>query len=433
MSSEERLPAQLQQVLKKGFLKRLPLTFLPFVNQQIRDWDYLFPFERQSVLRLLMYLGELDDLQFAGLFRSLREIEARMEVSRWPFSTEEQTIENASLLARSPYYQEWREEVQKVFDHLDQQAPAGGDQAGRKSRNRLVLLIFPARLPLDRATAWERWQGMGRELKLDLAGEERSSTEILLRGLGQAENSQAPGVLEVLAQRSSHSLGDLWVLDADASLSEQVLKLRPPGGDTAWATLLSFERLTPFREGFLQQINVMRKDLADADAVYARLRKTDLAKWCPPEIASQPIVREFLRSLFLNGNGALVYGNAFVEWAASEAFRRARPSVLVGQFGVRYKPKAFTSVAVFENQEQASPLPPVEDLPGSALDAQILALYVWLAAGRYSEYHRQAACLCLAENLGVAYAVAPPDFPLWQEAEPIKLGKLSAVLRAWLG
>ena len=55
-----------------------------------------------------------------------------------------------------------------------------------------------------------------------------------------------------------------------------------------------------------------------------------------PEVASEPAVREFVRALFLSGNGAVIfYANSFVEWAASEAFRRARPSFVAAQFGIR--------------------------------------------------------------------------------------------------
>jgi hypothetical protein len=68
-------------------------------------------------------------------------------------------------------------------------------------------------------------------------------------------------------------------------------------------------------------------------------------------------------------------------------------------FGVRSKPKPFTSVLVFENPDDVNPLPAVDDLAGSAVDAQILARYVWLAANRYHEYRRNTVCVLIAENL----------------------------------
>ena len=53
---------------------------------------------------------------------------------------------------------------------------------------------------------------------------------------------------------------------------------------------------------------------------------------------------------------------------------------------------------VFENPDEVNPLAAVGDLPGSALDAQVLTWYVWLAASRYDEYRRNTACICMAEN-----------------------------------
>jgi hypothetical protein len=112
--------------------------------------------------------------------------------------------------------------------------------------------------------------------------------------------------------------------------------------------------------------------------------------------------------------------------------RRARPSVLVAQFGVRNKPKPFTSVVLFENAEKLNPLPAVQDLPGSAIDAEMLGLYVWLAALRYTEYQRSTACVCLAESLSEAYIVAPQEFPLGHETAPVGLEQLATALHVWI-
>jgi hypothetical protein len=355
------------------------------------------------------------------------QLEEKMGVRGWQFSTEEQTILNASLLARSRYFQEWRKAVQKVFDaaELHAQSEKNADTGG----NRLILLIMPQVLPLDRAKVWERWQGIGRPVRLDIAmsRETQSAAEALL-----SAGSAGARLLEVVPRRANASTADTWVLDAGASLVDCALRQGPSGTGAPYATLLSHERLATLRQHFSREVNSMRKDLADADAVYDRLRKADVTPWCPPEVAQVPVIREFLRSLYLSGNGALIFSNSFVEWSASEAFRRARPSFVMAQFGVRSKPKPFTSVAVFDNPDEVNPLPAVDDLPGSSLDAQMLALYVWLAASRYDEYRRNTACLCIAESLSEAYVVAPPEFALWHEAEPVTLDRLRATLTHWL-
>jgi len=433
MKLEGKPPEEVQQALKQGLLKRLPLTFLPFVNQHLREWDYQFPYERQSILRFLVYVAGLNEEDFSRLFRDVVQLEEKMGVRHWQqFSTAEQTIENSSLLARSPYFQEWRRAVQGVFDAVEQHGPRMGASGG--AERRLVLLIIPKPLPLDPAKAWRKWQGIGRTLKLDLTtlGETQSLAESLLAGAPGTDGGRSLGLMSAVLRRPNAPPADTWICDAGSSLVECVLKREPPEATAARAILLSYGRLASFRESFAHEMNTMRKDLADADAVYDRLRKVDVTPWCPAELASQPVIREFLRSLYLSGNGAAIFGNSFVEWAASEAFRRARPSLLVAQFGVRNKPKPFTSVVLFENPDKLNPVPAVEDLPGSAEDAEMLALYVWLAALRCTEYQNSTVCACLAESLSEAYLVAPPEFALAHENALVTLDQFASALRAWI-
>ena len=424
--AQDKFPEQLQKALDQGLLKRLPRTFLPFTRQQLRDWDYLFPYERQSVVHLLLFLATLSQPESTALFREVVQLEEKMGVRNWQFSTEEQTILNASLLARSPYYQEWRKAVQKVFDAAEEHAAKENS-----TRHRLVLLVIPQKLPLDSTTVWQRWQSVGRAVKLDSTGAagSQSPTEVLL---GASVSEPDAGLLDIVARRPGRTAADLWVLDAGDELVRSVLASKTFEPGSYPATMLSYERLAAFREYFSHEVNTIQKDLSSADAVYDRLRKVDVAPWCTPEVAGVPVIREYLRSLYLSGNGALIYGNSFVEWGASEALRRARPDVLVARFGVRSKPKPFTSVVVFENPDQINPLPAVDDLAGSALDAEVLALYVWLTASRYDEYRANTACVCLAESLSEAYVIAPPEFALFREAQPVSFDRLRAVLAEWL-
>jgi len=428
MAGAGKLPDKIQEALDLGALKRLPLTFLPFVNQQLNQWEFLFPNERQSVERLLLYITRLSPQESDALFRDVVELEAKMGVRQWQFSTAEQTIQNSSQLARSPYFQEWRRAVQAVFDAADRNAQ---QMSGRTAtpRNRLILLVIPRALPVSKANIWRRWQGIGRILQMDLTqvGPQRESLEFLLAGRVGADGKKTEGLLQITRNLSTATPADTWVVDAGRGLTEAVMV------SESGTVFLSNTRLDRYRQNFSHEMNTMRKDLADADAVFDRLRKVDVSPWCPPEIGSDPAVREFVRSLYLSGNGAVIFGNSFVEWASSEALRRARPAFLAAKFGVRSKPKPFTGVAVFDNPDQVNPLPAVDDLEGSAVDAQMLALYVWLAATRYEEYRQSTACVCLAESISEAYVVAPPEFSLLKETEPIGLDRLGHALRTWTG
>jgi hypothetical protein len=118
--AKDKIPEKLQRALDEGWLNRLPRTFLPFTRQQLRDWEYLFPHEHKSVENLLVFVASLSRPEAVDLFREVLQLEEKMGVGRWQFSTEEQTILNASLLARSSYYPEWRKAVQKVFDAAEE-------------------------------------------------------------------------------------------------------------------------------------------------------------------------------------------------------------------------------------------------------------------------------------------------------------------------
>jgi len=186
--TQDELPEQLQQALNHGLLKRLPITFLPFTRQQLRDWPFLFPYERQSILRLLLYLAGLTDDQLTATFSEVVQLEEKMGVRAWQFSSNEQTILNASLLARSPFYQDWRRAVQKVFDAAEQHAPA--QNADNANVRRCILLVLPRALPVDPTTIWQRWQGIGQPMQLDAlpSGETRGISELLLDSNGAGDN-----------------------------------------------------------------------------------------------------------------------------------------------------------------------------------------------------------------------------------------------------
>jgi hypothetical protein len=433
MGIEQTLPGNLQEALSKGLLTRIPLTFLPFVNQQLNQWDYLFPNERQSVERLLFFVASLSPDQSTNLFRDVVELEQKMGVAHWQFSTNEQTIQNSSLLASSSYFQDWRQAVQVVFDAADAHA-LKNNGAAVQSERKLVLLDMPLDLPVDAATVWRRWQGIGRPIRLDFSQSDNSHTafEALVTGQPNSTGGRSAGLLDIVRSRSGSSPANTWIIDAGKGLVDNVLSSDPGAAAHATAAVLGYARLDRYREHFSHEMNTMPKDLGAADAVFDHLRKVDVVPWCPAEVASDPAIREFVRALYLSGNGAVIFGNSFVQWAASEAFRRARPSFLAAQFGVRSKPKPFTGVAVFDNPDQVNPLPAVDDLPGSALDAQMLALYVWLAAYRYQEYQHSTVCVCVAESLSQAYVVAPPEFALWKETEPVPVDRLGSALSAWM-
>lgn len=342
-----------------------------------------------------------------ALTAPLRAIETKMGIARWNFTETSETMENSSLLARSEFYAEWRRAVQQIFSAIEAAArsatPQQADPAS-PAPSRLVVLILPDSLPINTPAAWAQWDRRGQEIRID--GDAHRVSELLLLGL---------------PEQSNNDRSDLWLVDAGSDLKRHL-----PSSSPAYS--LSYASLKDFRDKFLAAVNTVPKNIQATDQVLAAVRHHDWSQDWPTELADQPRLRSFVVDLFLSGNGALIFSNAYVEWAASEALRRARPRVLIARFGMRSKPKPFTSIAIFENQQRISALADVDDPEGSAIDALILARYVWSAATRYPE-GLQTCGLCIAESSNAAWLILPPDRHLpWKTGQEVTPEQLTAVL-----
>lgn len=389
-------------------VNRLPLTIRPANNQQLAHWELLFPFEQNRTRNFLEAFDSFSAAEKEALSAPLRNIESKMGIAAMQqFSEAAETMENASWLARSPYFPEWRQAVQVFFDSVEARVQA--NRSSEPERSRLIVLVIPQNLPVDPNAGWSQWKRQA--VRVTIGGDARE----LLTGLLQSQ-PHAPAIPDLLARHSNFDPADLWLIDGDAN----ELGMALPADSASHVT---FAALRPVREQILATLDRISKDLNGADQVVDILRKTDWRRWCPPELAMQPRLLSFMVDVFLSGNGALNFPSAFAEWTASEALRRARPRVAFVRFGMRSKPKPFTSIAIFANQDKISVLPDVDDPENSAVDAEILARYVWLAAGRYPDYE-QAICVCVSERLGEAWVVAPPGSGL-SDGESISPASLS--------
>ena len=401
-------------------IQRLPLTMRPALNQQLTQWETLFPFEQNRAASFMKGVETFSPSGLTTLTAPLRALEIKMDVKNWGFSETHDTIENASQLARSEYYGEWRREVQRVFDLVN--AAARESTPAHPERTRLMLLVLPRSLPVDPQSAWKQWDPRGHEIKI--SGDSERLCELALQG-----QQPLARIATLPSQQGVDSSDDLWLIDAGQKLSSLLPHLPPIA-----ASCLGYAALKPFRDRFLAELNKAPKSIRATDDIVASLRLESWDGWglWPAEITSQPRLRKFVIDLFLSGNGALIFSNAFVEWAVSEALRRAHPRAIIARFGMRNKPKLFTSIAVFENQQRISSLPDVDDPENSAVDAVILARYAWLAACRYPE-QEQTVCLCISEFRDSAYLILPARKNLeWNPKHSVTPEDLYAWLRTQL-
>ena len=371
--------------IDKELLARLPRTFVPALNEQMRNWDLLFPAEQRSIGAQLDWLARLPGADFDKLFQPIKQLEARMDLPRWDLAAERVSINETSILVRSPYYPQWRAQVERVFEQID-----AGVETERKAvpPNRLLLCVLPPGLPLPSAPLWPPLEKKGRWLALD------APFAAMMEPLVAAVAARNPPAEVEPIERT-------WVIEYGSRIANMPAALS--------ASVLSFEALGPVRREFLRRLNAVHKDLHSADATYEELRRLDIGKWLEPRLAREIRAREFLRNLFLSGNGSMLFGNSFVQWGAAEVLRRVQPQALVCCFGIRPKLKPFSSVVLFEDQNRANPVPDQPDPEGSLADIRPLAEYVYLSASQPSARRRLVSLFAVPE-WDRLLAIHPPEF-----------------------
>lgn len=386
-------------------IARLPRTFGPALNDQFRQWDLLFPAERRLLRAQLDWLEALGRDEFAELFAPIAGLERKMDLPPPRVAAAGMTIHDTGVLARSPMYPQWRTEVERVFARIN----SAVESAGAVSQvRRLLVCVLPAGLSAEGQTLWANLEARGAWVKLD-------------RPFGEA----LPGFTAMLRARK---LPEGLEADEGAWFVECEPKWGAPAD--ARATSISWSGAAAVRREFLSRLNKIRRDLKSADETTEELRRMDVAKLIGPELGGRPRVREFLRAILLSGNGSLVFSNSFVQWASSEALRRAQPQALVSGFGIRPRLKPFSGVVLFEDQNRSNPVADELDPAGSLVDGQMLSRYVYYAAQGLTAYKDRTITVFGVEDLARILVVdAKPQSPV---PERFAEGELAEWAMRWL-
>jgi len=370
--------------IDKELLKRLPRTFVPALNEQLDKWELLFPCEQRLIRDQLDYMAGLPGKELEGLLRPVNQIEARMQLPAWDVTSGRITVSETSALVRSPLYPQWRLEVESVFARINE-ALEGLKKP--KPLNKVLVCALPAGLPLPGGPLWPDLAARGQTVKIETEfGAVRGE---LLRALLKSAASEAEPT-----ERA-------WVLEFGPGPAAS------SGSGLEGLTRLSFEALAAVRKEFLGRLNLIKKDLQSLDKTYAALAELDLTPLLGPGLKGDRRISAFIRDLFLSGNGAVLFGNSFVQWGASEAMRRAQPQVVFCAFGIRQRLKPFSSVVLFEDQGRANPVPEEDDPAASLADARMLAEYVLLAADRMPSYQNRTLSIFAAADLKSALVIGP--------------------------
>ncbi len=414
-----------ERLLEKGLLDRLPATFSSFLFDRLQDWDLLFPAEKDYYQRLLGLLERSDPEVVARLFAPLRDIEKRMGVNEKTWPARQFTLGQVDFLNRSAHYAEWRKAIAQIFSELD---PLLEAESARVGRARLVVAVSPAQLPVGPDRMWKRLRDQGKIISLDLPsdGEVEEYLPQLLTG-GRRKEAQ-PTLMELYASRRARSPYDAWLIEAGQSLSAL------PKDTSGWVRL-SYDGLQEYRARLMAEVRKLLETQAQQIRGPRQLgEKLKQMKLLPSgkEFPGDSVLVNFVRSVLLNGNGTLLINNTFVEWAAVQAVRRARPSLTVVSFGIRNKMKPFSNLLIYADQESTNPIPTQVDTLGTYIDLDVFNDYIWLEFEKYAEYRQNTAYLLIGEGMDQMLVIAPPDFPLHAASRPVPLTQVFSHAKEWL-
>jgi len=423
MARKPKVSAKLKTIIDDGLFDRLPPTFATYSFDRIKDWPRLFPAERAYFERLFGMLDRSEQQAVENLFAPLRAVEEKMGVDRDSWKTKDFTLEHVDFLQRNPHLAEWRSTIAAIFSKIE---PLLEAEVARQGRSRLVVVLTPGDLPMGPDRMWMRIKERGKLVNLALDEDAPLSDYLpkLLTGAPRAERAQS--LFDLYGRQAKQPYG-AWVIEADDDIH------RLARGIDGW-TGMSYTRLSELREALMEQINdmVTREQIPGPRELGEKLQRMNPGA-LKRAAGRDQVMRDFLQSVLLNGNGTLLVNNTFVEWATMQAVRRARPSALFVNFGIRTKVKPFSSLLIYSDQEETNPIPTQEDMLGTYVDLEVFYQYIWQECEKYAEYRRNTVYLFVSEGADALFVIGPPDFSLLSASEPVKLVDVFEGARTWLG
>lgn len=419
-SGNPRTSPVIDALIGKGLFDRLPVTFATFFFDQIQEWSLLFPAEKSYYERFFGLLDRSDPAQVDRLFEPVRQAERRMGVTDaiWPRRTF--TLQQVDFLNRSPHYAEWRQAVSEIFARID---PLLDAETARHGRPCLVVVLSPAEMPVGPDRLWQRISSHGKRIPIEVPADGADYVPLLLTG--KPQGARAPCIADLFAASRDAPPFGAWCVEAGDRLASMS---GHPG-----VVRLSYRRLGEYRARLMKEVQqvVEGEQVRGPQQLSARLKQMKIRPG-EGELERDPVLGEFARAILLSGNGTLLINNTFVEWAAVQGIRRARPAVTLISYGIRNKVKPFSSLLIYADQETTTPIPTQADMLGSYVDLEIFHQYIWQELMKYAEYRGNTAFLFVADGTDEMLAIAPADFALLKAEGPQRLEAVFGALKDWL-
>ena len=388
----------------------VPVTFGAFFNEQLRNWETLFPAEQSYFQRLNELLAKTPP----AFFDPLLAVEQKMGVTPRTWPAGRFTLEQVDFLNRNPHYAEWRQVITKLFAEID---PVLDAQTAAKGQPRVVLIVAPGELPVGPDRMWTRLGDKGKRIPLKPMEDVSQFAKALM---GESSDTNLADACAV--KRGPYSS---WIVEVEQSFTAT--------SSNPATVRLGYNSLQPYRARLMDEV----QKITEAENIRGPRQLGERLKSLKPkagegQYVTDAVLSEFIRATLLSGNGTLLVNNTFAEWASIQAIRRARPHLLAIGFGIRNKVKPFSSLLIFSDQDKTTAIPTQADMLGSYIDLEMFYLYVLQEAQKYPEYRNNTAYLFLAAGMDEMLLIAPPDFPSLSGKEPLGMDSIHSAVKEWM-
>jgi hypothetical protein len=365
-------PPKARQVAAENvaLLRRLPLSFVPFLLKEIILYDWKFPAEQWELDRQLAYLRRLlDERLQAEMSRFAKlQLTAQLETFDW-VNLPAQFLE---LLSAHLWATHQTDEFRAASEQYVHKFYATLAQPNLLTpRLGIVVLGYGVS---------ESQYALFRKLRRNGAHFSNVNPANGLETVAATVRARAANY----PQDYGH-----WSIHGGA-------RMAAPG-----VTCVSYDELTPVRSALAEKMRAAYESPKFSPEVL----RTMLARIEPGSLGMTGTGRDetldrFQLSLLTEGSGTQIYSTTFVQWAAREALRRAQPLTLLTRYTPRQKERPMNELLTGTGRTVAT------DPEGSLIDADMGAYYTWLNQQRLPGAD-ESGFLVWFEGHGEAVAIGP--------------------------
>jgi hypothetical protein len=334
-------------IAQLSMLRTLPLVLCVLVLKQIARFDSLFPAEREDLSQLLLMLGSQRLAPAIYEFKRI-VLSAELRHRDWITKPSEFVEQMTAELWSSGQIDVFRHAAVQLAPPVELQPPG---------MSRLVVVDFDSRMEKPNFVLFRRLLQHGT---------------LFTNLTPSLEDDPFTASLKILEDRakSQPSSYSHWLICGDSPLQ------RPSSAISA----LDYKSLEPMRRSLLGLMSAaVTSGTSGPEALGSammHLRPEALGITPSDPLAANPLLAQFSIDLLGEGSGTQIYSTTFVQWAAREVLRRARPMTVLVRFTPRVRQRP-------TNQQWArADAEPEFDLAGSLVDADMAAYYAWINLNR---------------------------------------------------